>query len=132
MKTILRPVNFDSLEQAAGILRSGGVVAIPTETVYGLAANALDEAAVRSIFTVKGRPGDNPLIVHISREAELSPPSAAVSAEASRQLRSISSRVIRALFSLALTVASSVLALPCASVRARYSAIFAPRRALSA
>jgi len=52
---------------AAGkILRTGGLVAIPTETVYGLAANALDAAAVGRIFAAKGRPADNPLIVHIN------------------------------------------------------------------
>lgn len=53
-------------EKAAEILKNGGLVAIPTETVYGLACNALDENAAREIFTVKGRPSDNPLIVHIS------------------------------------------------------------------
>lgn len=47
-------------------LRGGGLVAIPTETVYGLAANIFDERAVRRIFRVKGRPADNPLIVHVS------------------------------------------------------------------
>lgn len=54
------------IETAAHLLREGQLVAIPTETVYGLAANALKENAVRNIFTVKGRPQDNPLIVHIS------------------------------------------------------------------
>lgn len=57
------------LKKAADILRSGGVVGIPTETVYGLAANAFDETAVRKIFKAKGRPSDNPLIVHISDTA---------------------------------------------------------------
>ena len=47
------------------MLRAGGLVAIPTETVYGLGANALDAAAVASIFTAKGRPSSDPLIVHI-------------------------------------------------------------------
>lgn len=51
--------------QAAQLLRQGGLVIIPTETVYGLAANALDPAAVAGIFVAKGRPSDNPLIVHI-------------------------------------------------------------------
>lgn len=51
---------------AAEIIKAGGLVAIPTETVYGLAANALDENAVKNIFIAKGRPSDNPLIVHIS------------------------------------------------------------------
>ena len=56
----------ESLETAAQILREGGLVAIPTETVYGLAANALDSDAVRRIYEAKGRPSDNPLIVHIA------------------------------------------------------------------
>lgn len=55
-----------AIATALGILRRGGVVAIPTETVYGLAANAEDAAAVRRIFTAKGRPGHNPLIVHVA------------------------------------------------------------------
>lgn len=63
---ILRPDYDDkALETAALILKSGGVVVIPTETVYGLAANAFDEKAVEKIFKAKGRPQDNPLIVHI-------------------------------------------------------------------
>ncbi|MBP5618372.1 MAG: threonylcarbamoyl-AMP synthase, partial [Clostridia bacterium] len=57
--------------EAARLLREGGVVAIPTETVYGLAADAFNEDAVRRIFTAKGRPQDNPLIVHISDMAQL-------------------------------------------------------------
>lgn len=56
---------------AAMALRNGELVAFPTETVYGLGANALDPAAVARIFTVKGRPGDNPLIVHIASLADL-------------------------------------------------------------
>jgi len=54
------------LERAAEILRAGGTVAFPTETVYGLGANALDEAAVAKIFAAKERPGWDPLIVHVS------------------------------------------------------------------
>ncbi|WKE73606.1 L-threonylcarbamoyladenylate synthase [Streptomyces sp. WP-1] len=53
------------IEQAAGVLRAGGLVALPTETVYGLGANAEDPAAVARIFQVKGRPPTHPLIVHI-------------------------------------------------------------------
>lgn len=56
---------------AAQILRKGGLVAFPTETVYGLGANALDEIAVKNIFVVKGRPSDNPLIVHIADKKEV-------------------------------------------------------------
>ena len=55
-----------SLEQAIAELKKGGVVAIPTETVYGLAADATNDAALKKIFTTKQRPADHPLIVHIS------------------------------------------------------------------
>ena len=61
----------EDVETAARILRAGGLVGMPTETVYGLAANALDEAAVRKIFAAKGRPQDNPLIVHISEFSQI-------------------------------------------------------------
>ena len=56
----------ESIAQAADILRRGGLLAIPTETVYGLGADGLDETAVLHIFEAKGRPQDNPLIVHIA------------------------------------------------------------------
>ena len=56
----------EGIEQAAKILKNGGIVAIPTETVYGLAASAYDENAVTKVFGAKGRPQDNPLIVHIA------------------------------------------------------------------
>ncbi len=64
-------VNDDGIKQSADILKSGGVVAIPTETVYGLAADALNPSAVKKIFEAKGRPQDNPLIVHISSFDEI-------------------------------------------------------------
>ncbi|MBN1204427.1 MAG: threonylcarbamoyl-AMP synthase [Myxococcaceae bacterium] len=54
------------LERAVEILRRGGVIALPTETVYGLAANAEDELAVRRVFAIKGRPATHPLIVHLA------------------------------------------------------------------
>lgn len=57
--------------RAAEILRAGGLVALPTETVYGLGANGLDEDAVRRIFEVKGRPQDNPLILHLASAEDL-------------------------------------------------------------
>ncbi|MCX5416042.1 L-threonylcarbamoyladenylate synthase [Streptomyces sp. NBC_00059] len=59
------------IEQAAGVLRSGGLVALPTETVYGLGANAEDPAAIARIFQVKGRPPSHPLIVHIAAAEQL-------------------------------------------------------------
>jgi L-threonylcarbamoyladenylate synthase len=68
----LQPNDLQILSKAAEFIRAGGVVAIPTETVYGLAANALDERAVARIFAVKNRPADNPLIVHVSSPSQLS------------------------------------------------------------
>ncbi len=70
MKTQIFKVDKDSvdiLNMAADILKDGGIVAIPTETVYGLGANALNGEACKSIFKAKGRPSDNPLIVHIAK-----------------------------------------------------------------
>lgn len=63
----------EDIVRAGEILRGGGLVGIPTETVYGLAANALDAQAVGRIFTAKGRPQDNPLIVHIARWEDMLP-----------------------------------------------------------
>ena len=59
------------VEEAAALLRAGEVVAIPTETVYGLAADAFNPAAVKKIFEAKGRPQDNPLIVHLADARQL-------------------------------------------------------------
>lgn len=59
------------IDEAAAVLREGGTVAFPTETVYGLGANALDPAAVRGIFAAKGRPSDNPLIAHLASRKTL-------------------------------------------------------------
>ena len=64
-KTLMEPVSRSSLDKAGEIIRNGGLVAFPTETVYGLGGNALDDKAVASIFQAKGRPQFNPLIVHI-------------------------------------------------------------------
>ncbi|MDO5418025.1 MAG: L-threonylcarbamoyladenylate synthase [Lachnospiraceae bacterium] len=63
----------EELLEAAQILRNGGLVAFPTETVYGLGGNALDADASRKIYAAKGRPSDNPLIAHISCMEELAP-----------------------------------------------------------
>ncbi len=72
METLKLKDNQKGISSAAEILKSGGVVAIPTETVYGLAANAFDSDAVAKIFKAKGRPQDNPLIVHIADMSALS------------------------------------------------------------
>lgn len=71
METIVKRLNRSHLErgdfkEAAAILRAGGLVAFPTETVYGLGGNALDKTAAARIYAAKGRPSDNPLIVHIA------------------------------------------------------------------
>ena len=68
-------IDFDSkeLEKAASIIQSGGLVAFPTETVYGLGADAKNEEASAKIYAAKGRPSDNPLIVHIADISELEP-----------------------------------------------------------
>lgn len=71
--TILSEQETEKLRRAGACLRRGGLCAIPTETVYGLAANALDADAVRKIFAAKGRPQDNPLIVHIADMSQLPP-----------------------------------------------------------
>ncbi len=57
---------MNEMEQAVSLLRAGRLVAFPTETVYGLGADATSSAAVARIFTAKGRPSSNPLIVHIA------------------------------------------------------------------
>ena len=76
MKTILVTVdkilpNKESIQQAAEILKKGGLVAFPTETVYGLGANGLNAAACKKIYEAKGRPSDNPLILHIAEKKDL-------------------------------------------------------------
>ena len=59
------------MECASPILRAGGLVVFPTETVYGLGANAMSEEAVEGVFRIKGRPSGNPLIVHIATAKDL-------------------------------------------------------------
>lgn len=72
MKTILLPAEDPQTPAlAADILRRGGLVAIPTETVYGLGADGLNPEAVDKIFAAKGRPGDNPLILHVTGPEQL-------------------------------------------------------------
>lgn len=70
METKIKTIK-NGLKDAKRILYDGGLVAFPTETVYGLGANALDDDAVKSIFIAKGRPQDNPLIVHLSSKKEI-------------------------------------------------------------
>lgn len=86
MKTELAKVTAESLARAGEILRSGGLVGFPTETVYGLGGNALDGEAAKKIFAAKGRPGDNPLIVHVTDVADIAPLIDGEMPEAARQL----------------------------------------------
>lgn len=72
MQTRVLPINESSLELSKKIILSGGAVAFPTETVYGLGANAFDTSAVENIFKIKGRPSDNPLIVHVHEDYDFS------------------------------------------------------------
>ena len=71
METIRLTDSREDLKKAASLLLSGKTVAIPTETVYGLAADATNSQAIEKIFIAKGRPQDNPLIVHISDISQL-------------------------------------------------------------
>lgn len=71
MNTVFSKADTESIRQAAALLQQGEIVALPTETVYGIAADARNGAAVSKIFTAKGRPQDNPLIVHIADMAML-------------------------------------------------------------
>ena len=72
METKIEQITPESISQAKELLLQGEVVGIPTETVYGLGGNAFDDDAVKRIFTVKGRPNDNPLIAHVHKEYDLS------------------------------------------------------------
>lgn len=76
METIIKKINRENLKkedfsEAIAILRSGGLVAFPTETVYGLGGNAFDASAAAKIYAAKGRPSDNPLIVHVAYKDSL-------------------------------------------------------------
>lgn len=71
MITRILTIDENSLKLSKKIIDGGGAVAFPTETVYGLGANAFDDNAVKNIFTVKGRPNDNPLIVHVHKDYDI-------------------------------------------------------------
>lgn len=83
-KTLYLTTEEKDLQIAAELLRNGGTVVFPTETVYGLGANALDAGAAERIFAAKGRPADNPLIVHIAERGALGEIAATVPEEAER------------------------------------------------
>ncbi|MBR2511630.1 MAG: threonylcarbamoyl-AMP synthase [Firmicutes bacterium] len=71
METLILDPTDENIAKAAKILADGGLVAFPTETVYGLGADALNEDAVKRVYEAKGRPSDNPMIVHISRASDI-------------------------------------------------------------
>ncbi|MDR2771683.1 MAG: threonylcarbamoyl-AMP synthase [Clostridiales Family XIII bacterium] len=77
-----------AVEEAARVIRRGGLVAFPTETVYGLGADAFNEAAVRKIYAAKGRPSDNPMIVHVARASDIGALAAALTPDAVRLIES--------------------------------------------
>ena len=77
-------LDAEKIRTAGAIIRAGGLVAFPTETVYGLGADALNACAARKIYEAKGRPSDNPLIVHIARFSDLERLSAALPSSAKR------------------------------------------------
>ncbi len=72
IQTKIMPVTEQSVAEAKKIIDDGGVVAIPTETVYGLGGSAFDDNAVQKIFQIKGRPNNNPLIAHVHKDYDLS------------------------------------------------------------
>lgn len=89
METIIRKIrntqaDNDIIEQAGNILKQGGLVAFPTETVYGLGADGLNEKAAEKIYAAKGRPSDNPLIIHIARMEDLPKVAEVIPEEAER------------------------------------------------
>lgn len=71
METKILQGTGENIKQAASVIRAGGLVAFPTETVYGLGADAFNEEAVRNVYAAKGRPSDNPMIVHIARASDI-------------------------------------------------------------
>ena len=73
MQTKIFKTDDNSIDEAGRILKDGGLVAFPTETVYGLGGNALMPDSVKKIYKAKGRPSDNPLIVHIADLEDIKP-----------------------------------------------------------
>ncbi|SDZ45452.1 L-threonylcarbamoyladenylate synthase [Evansella caseinilytica] len=86
-KSVRRLESHPSIQEAASMLRNGEVVAFPTETVYGLGADALSDAAINKIYLAKGRPADNPLIVHLSDRDQISEYVTSVSEKARRLMK---------------------------------------------
>ena len=79
-------MDLDALKRAGEIIKSGGLVAFPTETVYGLGGDGLHEESSRKIYEAKGRPSDNPLIVHVATSGKNREKSAKGSLQAGRSI----------------------------------------------
>lgn len=88
MNTKILTTSEKDIALAGEIIKNGGLVAFPTETVYGLGANALNDNAVKSIYTAKGRPSDNPLIVHVAEKSDIAPLVAEIPEKAQRLIDS--------------------------------------------
>ncbi|SMB88163.1 translation factor SUA5 [Desulfonispora thiosulfatigenes DSM 11270] len=86
-KTSVKDPDESSIEIAADLLKKGEIIGFPTETVYGLGANGLDEKAIEKIYRAKGRPSDNPLILHIDSEEMLKTLVTTISAETKKIIR---------------------------------------------
>lgn len=113
MKTVVEKIKESAIEEdsilrAAGILQRGGLVAFPTETVYGLGANGLDSAACKKIYEAKGRPSDNPLILHISALDELERIVSSVPAEAEKIMEAFWPGPLTLIFSKAACVPKEI------------------------
>ncbi len=89
MKTEIYTPTEENLEKCARLVESGELVAFPTETVYGLGANALNPESVRKIYAAKGRPSDNPLIVHVARAEQIYELAAVVPERAERVIKEL-------------------------------------------
>jgi L-threonylcarbamoyladenylate synthase len=106
METLLT----ESVEEAAAVIRLGGLVAFPTETVYGLGANVFNAHAVASIFNAKMRPADNPLIVHISDLEQISMLAAEIPASAQKFIEAFFPGPLTILFPRSAAVSDTVTA----------------------
>ena len=88
-------MDTEALERAAAIIRDGGLVAFPTETVYGLGADALSAEASKKIYAAKGRPSDNPLIVHVAEFSDMEKIAQEMPEEAKKLADAFCARMIR-------------------------------------
>lgn len=108
MHQITRVFEPEQFSDAARVVRDGGLVVFPTETVYGIGANALDESAVSGIFRAKGRPQDNPLIVHIASIQALPRVAREISELSACLMRHLSPGALTVIFPRNLSLASAV------------------------